>query len=87
MGLPIGRCLKPVAVLVLLLFLLLFFLLFLLVALLYQFRVFLVRIALFAGLALFMRVDATLVCAFFSVSGGLFAAGLLPSEDRNRASQ
>ena len=48
-------------------------------------HVFLVRIALFAGLAVFMRGDAALMRAFLAFGLGLFAAGsflLLRGESR-----
>ena len=42
-----------------------------------ELKVFLVGIALFAGLALLMGRDTALVLALFTLSGGLLAAGQL----------
>jgi hypothetical protein len=52
-------------------------LLFRFVGLFDELQIFLVRVALFAGLPLMMRGNAALMSALFAFGGGLFATGLL----------
>ena len=49
----------------------------------FQLEILFTRVALFAGLAVFMGGSAAFMGAFLTVSGRLFAAGLLRGEDGN----